>query len=192
MAEQLDKTLIQNQNSFNAPIPGESLTASPSTPNAWERPPQYADEDKAMEELYLLLTEKDRLKDLVKIIDDGVPLDEIAQVILYRGYTQGQYNPDLMLMMIEPTIYLLIAIADYAEIKDYTLYEGEEDDVDTEIPDDDITPVDMDGDGIPDEKPSEPRITKPDADVDNESLLSRIKTELPGKVKEATKIEDEK
>ena len=29
MAEQLDKTLIQNQNSFNAPIPGESLTASP-------------------------------------------------------------------------------------------------------------------------------------------------------------------
>jgi len=190
MAEQLDKTLIQNQNSFNAPIPGESLTAFPSTPNAWERPPQYADEDKAMEELYLLLTEKDRLKDLVKIIDDGVPLDEIAQVILYRGYTQGQYNPDLMLMMIEPTIYLLIAIADYAEIKDYVLYEGEEDDPDTEIPDDNVTPVDMDGDGIPDEQTDKPRIDKPDEDVVSESLLSRIKTDLPGKVKEATKIED--
>src|SRR5210317_2262996 len=115
MAEKLDKTLIQNQNAFNAPIPGESLTTSPNTPNAWERPPQYADEDKAMEELYLLLTEKERLTDLIKIIDDGVPLDEIAQVILYRGYTQGQFNPDLMLMMIEPTIYLLIAIADYAQ-----------------------------------------------------------------------------
>ena len=144
-----------------------------------------------MEALYLLLTDQDKLPSLIQLIDSGVPIDEIAQVILYQGYTAGQYNPDLMLAMIEPTIYLLIAIADYAEIKDYTLYEGEEDDVDTEIPDDDITPVDMDGDGIPDEKPSEPRITKPDADVVNESLLSRIKTELPGKVKEATKIEDE-
>ena len=48
-------------NPFNAPIPGESLTTSPNTPNAWERPPQYADEDKAMEELYLLLTEKEIL-----------------------------------------------------------------------------------------------------------------------------------
>ena len=43
-----------------------------------------------------------------------------------------------MLMMIEPTIYLLIAIADYADIKDYVLYDGEEDDPDTEIPDDNV------------------------------------------------------
>ena len=41
------------------------------------------------------------------------------------------------------------------------------------------------------EKTDEPRITKPDEDVVSESLLSKIKTELPGKVKEATKIEDE-
>ena len=101
MAEKIDKTLLENESmtSFNAPIPGESLTSSPETPTAWERPPLYTDEDKAMEELYLVLTEKDTLKELVKIIDDGTPLDEIAQVVLYKGYTQGQYNPDLMLLM---------------------------------------------------------------------------------------------
>ena len=33
--------------------------------------------------------------------------------------------------------------------------------------------------------------TKPDSSSVDKSLLSRIKTELPGKVKEATKIEDE-
>ena len=144
-----------------------------------------------MEALYLLLTDQDKLPSLINLMDSGTPIDEIAQVILYQGYTAGQYNPDLMLSMIEPTIYLLIAIADYAEIKDYVLYEGEEDDPDTEIPGDNVVPVDMDGDGIPDEKTDEPRITKPDADVVGESLLSKIKTELPGKVKEATKIEDE-
>ena len=193
MAEPIDKKLIEREpvGGFNTPIPGESLTSSPDTAKSWERPSQYVNEDKAMEALYLLLTAKDKLPDLIKLMDSGTPLDEIAQVILYQGYTAGQYNPDLMLTMIEPTIYLLIAIADYAEIKDYVLYEGEEDDPDTEIPGDNITPVDMDGDGIPDEKTDEPRITKPDADVVNESLLSRIKTELPGKVKEATKIEDE-
>ena len=193
MAEPIDKKLIEREPSggFDNPIPGESLTSSPDTAKSWERPPQYVNEDRAMEALYLLLTDQDKLPDLIKLIDSGTPIDEIAQVILYQGYTAGQYNPDLMLSMIEPTIYLLIAIADYAEIKDYVLYEGEEDDPDTEIPGDDVTPVDMDGDGIPDEKTDEPRITKPDEDVVDKSLLSRIKTELPGKVKEATKIEDE-
>ena len=193
MAEPIDKKLIEKEprGGFDFPIPGESLTSSPDNSKAWERPPQYTDEEDAMRAVYMVLTEQDSLRGLIEIISEGTPLDEIAQVVLYKGYVEGKYTPDLMLLLAEPTIYLLIAIADYAEIKDYTLYEGEEDDVDTEIPDDDITPVDMDGDGIPDEKPSEPRITKPDADVVNESLLSRIKTELPGKVKEATKIEDE-
>ena len=193
MAEPIDKKLIEREpnGGFDNPIPGESLTSSPDNAKSWERPPQYVNEDRAMEALYLLLTDQDKLPDLIKLIDSGTPIDEIAQIILYQGYTAGQYNPDLMLAMIEPTIYLLISIADYAEIKDYVLYEGEEDDPDTEIPGDDVTPVDMDGDGIPDEKTDEPRITKPDEDVVDKSLLSRIKTELPGKVKEATKIEDE-
>ena len=193
MAEPIDKKLIEREpvGGFDAPIPGESLTSSPDNAKSWERPPQYVNEDKAMEALYLLLTDQDKLPSLINLMDSGTPIDEIAQVILYQGYTAGQYNPDLMLSMIEPTLYLLIAIADYAEIKDYVLYEGEEDDPDTEIPGDNVVPVDMDGDGIPDEKTDEPRITKPDADVVGESLLSKIKTELPGKVKEATKIEDE-
>ena len=191
MAEKLDKTLLESETptSFNAPIPGESLTASPDTPNTWERPPLYTDENKAMQELYLLLTEKEKLIELIKIIDDGVGLDEIAQIILYKGYTEGQYNPDLMLLLIEPTIYLLISIADYAGIKDYVLYEGEEDDVDTQIPDDNITPVDMDGDGEPD-KPKEKVRAEPDSSSVDSSLLSRIEKELPSKVKEATRGEE--
>jgi len=192
MAEKIDKALVMNEpiGGFDSPIPGESLTSSPDNAKAWERPSQYVNEDRAMEALYLLLTDQEKLPQLINLIDSGTPLDEIAQVILYQGYTAGQYNPDLMLSMIEPAIYLLISIADYAEIKDYVLYEGEEDDPDTEIPGDDSTPIDMDGDGIPDEKTNEPRINKPDSDVVSDSLLSRIETELPGKVKEAINIED--
>ena len=185
----LEKNSIEEAgiNPFNAPIPGESLTTSPDNPKAWERPPEFADDDEAMQEIYLLLTEQDKLRELINIIDEGIPLDEIAQVVLYKGYTSGKYNPDVMLMLIEPTIYLLIAIADYAEIKDYTLYEGEEDDPDTEIPDDNIVPIDVDGDGVPDEPEVKTKErAKPDDSSVDASLLSRIKTELPAKVEAAT------
>ena len=185
----LEKNSIEEAgiNPFNAPIPGESLTTSPDNPKAWERPPEFADDDEAMQEIYLLLTEQDKLRELINIIDEGIPLDEIAQVVLYKGYTSGKYNPDVMLMLIEPTIYLLIAIADYAEIKDYTLYEGEEDDPDTEIPDDNIVPIDVDGDGVSDEPEVKTKErAKPDDSSVDASLLSRIKKELPAKVEAAT------
>ena len=178
-------------NPFNAPIPGESLTASPDNKKAWERPPEYTNEDDAMKEIYLLLTEQDKLKQLINTIDDGVPLDEIAQVILYKGYTEGKYNPDLMLLLIEPTLYLLIAIADYAEIKDYVLYTGEDNDPNTEIPESDITPIDMDGDGKPDMVKPTKRIREPKAESVSAGLLSRIKKELPAKVEAVTTEEVE-
>ena len=95
-------------------------------PKAWERPPQYVNQDKAMEAVYMELTDQEEtLRKLINMINDGTPLDEIAQVTLYKGYTEGKFSPDLMLMLIEPTLYLLIAIADYAEIKDYILYNEE-------------------------------------------------------------------
>ena len=176
-------------NPFNAPIPGESLTSSPETPRAWERPPEYTDQDEAMMAVYMVLTEQDTLRQLVGIISEGVPLDEIAQVLLYKGYTEGKYTPDMMLMLAEPTIYLLIAIADYAEIKDYVLYNEEDEDPDTMIPEDDVTPVDMDGDGEPDTEASTKPIIKPDSL--SKSLLARVDNELESKVKEATEEEVE-
>jgi hypothetical protein len=191
MAEKLQQRRFEEEaiSPFNAPIPGESLTASPDNAKSWERPPEFTDEEQAMMEVYLVLTEQDALKELVKIIDSGVALDEIAQVILYKGYTEGKYNPDLMLMLIEPTLYLLISIADYADIKDYVLYEGEEDDPDTKIPEDNITPIDIDGDDIPDE-PVTAR-AEPTEDAVSSSLLAKIKKELPSKIKEAVTEEEE-
>ena len=185
---QFDKVGV---NPFNAPIPGESLTTPSDMPKAWERPPQYTEQDEAMEEIYMEITSEDNLMPLIDIINDGVPLDQLAQVILYRGYTQGKFNPDLMLMLAEPTIYLLIAIADYADIKDYVLYEGEEDDPEGQIYGDDVEPVSMDDDNDKGEAPQPKKtseITKyeePTEESLSSSLLSKVKKELPAKVEKA-------
>ena len=190
MAEKIEKNQFDEVgvNPFNAPIPGESLTASPDTPKAWERPPELTDQEEAMEAVYMELTEQDTLRKLVTVISEGIALDELAQVILYKGYTEGKFNPDMMLNLAEPTIYLLIAIADYADIKDYVLYDGEEDDPDGQIPDDDITPINMDEDEVEEKVKTNPEPT--DKSVSS-SLLSKIKTELPSKVEEVVEKEEE-
>ena len=193
MAEKIIDTQYEkaNVNPFNAPTPGESLTNSPDMPQAWERPPEFTEQDVAMEEIYMEITSEDNLMPLIDIINDGVPLDQLAQVILYRGYTQGKFNPDLMLMLAEPTIYLLIAIADYADIKDYVLYEGEEDDPDGQIYGDDVEPVSMDDDddeGVAKKPKKTSEITEyeePSEKSLSAGLLSRVKKELPAKVEAA-------
>ena len=193
MAEKIVDTEYEraNINPFNAPTPGESLTNSPDMPHSWERPPEFTQQDDAMEEIYMEITSDDNLMPIINIINDGVPLDQLAQVILYRGYTQGKFNPDLMLMLAEPTIYLLIAIADYADIKDYVLYEGEEDDPDGQIYGDDVEPVSMDDDddeGVAKKPKKTSEITEyeePSEKSLSAGLLSRVKKELPAKVEAA-------
>ena len=192
MAERIKETEYEkaNVNPFNAPTPGESLTNSPDMPKAWERPPQFNEQDEAMEEIYMEITSDDNLMPVINLINDGVPLDQLAQVILYRGYTQGKFSPDLMLMLAEPTIYLLIAIADYADIKDYVLYEGEEDDPEGQIYGDDVEPVSIDDDD--EGKATQPKETseiteyeEPTEESLSSSLLSKVKKELPAKVEKA-------
>ena len=187
MAEKINTTKFEeaNINPFNAPTPGESLTSAPDMPKSWERPPQYVEEDEAMEAVYLELTAEDNLMPLIDLINEGTPLDQIAQVTLYKGYTEGLFSPDLMIMLIEPTLYLLIAIADYAEIKDYTMYNEEiQDEEDEQLPPDDIVPIDMDGDGIPDEQSAVSKGEEPKKESLGESLLARVEGELPEKVKD--------
>ena len=186
MAEKLEKNQFDEVgvNPFNAPIPGESLTSPSDMPKAWERPPEYTEQDEAMEQVYMEITNEDNLMPLINMIDEGIPLDQIAQVILYKGYTQGLYNPDLMTLLAEPTIYLLIAIADYADIKDYVLYEGEEDDPDAEIHGDDVEPVIM-GEDKEEVKVSD----EPKKESLGESLLAKVESELPAKVRQVKEKE---
>ena len=184
MAEKIKQTQFDKVgvNPFSAPTPGESLTTPTDMPKAWERPPQFVDQGNAMEAVYMEVTQIDNLRKLIDLIDEGTALDEIAQVILYKGYSEGKWNPDLMMLLIEPTLYLLIAIADYADIDDYVLYDGEDNDPDTELPDDDVKPIIIDNENkeVKEDKPK-----MPSPENIEPSLLSRVKEDLPSKVREA-------
>ena len=49
-------------------------------------------------------------------IESGIPLLDIVKVTLLRDFEEGLFNPDLMLIVIEPLIYMLAAMAERAEI----------------------------------------------------------------------------
>ena len=132
MAE-LDKTQPnkfeeQRMNPFNAPTPGESLTRDPEQKFPWERQPEVTDVDTAIKEVFVMLTERKSLLELLNLLNNGQPVDEIAQMVAYRGMSVGKYNSDLMFLMLEPLMYLIIAIAEEYEIEP-VIYEGMDNDI---------------------------------------------------------------
>jgi hypothetical protein len=110
------------------PIPGSSLTNSPDAPYAWEQPPQFVELQPAIDALFLELTEPESYHSIMDLVRNEVPIADIAQVILTDGFQKGMFNPDLMLLLIEPTMYMIISFAEKAGIEKYVTYEGEEDD----------------------------------------------------------------
>lgn len=109
---------------FDAPIPGQSLTNSPESPFPFERPPEYTDYQEAVDYLFESLVTEDS-KEIVGIIARGVPIETLATQIAFGGFSKGKWNPDLMLLLLEPIVYILLFISEQAGV-DYVLSFDEE------------------------------------------------------------------
>lgn len=109
------------------PIPGQSLTTDPENPAPYEQPPEYTSIHEASEEIFSGLIEEQTYKELMGLLADDVPVMDIVQTLLFAGFKEGKWNPDLMLMLVEPVAYMLLALAERAGI-DPKIYQGEEED----------------------------------------------------------------
>ena len=108
----------------NRAIPGESLTNDPENPAPFEKAPTFTSIHAASEYLWESFIEPEEYVNLMTAVADGVPLIQITQAVLFTEFTKGSWNPDLMLMLIEPTTYMLMALAERAELP-MVIYEGE-------------------------------------------------------------------
>ena len=109
------------------PIPGQSLTSDPSDPAPYEKPPKYTSIHEASEDIFEGLIEEQTYLEILNLLTDNVPVMDIVQALLFTGFKEGKWNPDLMLMLAEPVAYMLLALAERAGI-DPKIYQGEEDD----------------------------------------------------------------
>ena len=129
MAEQYNQEAIDALVNAGKPIPGQSLTNDPDQRYAWENPPEYTDYKQALDFIAGQLLEKEIYVPLMKGIGAGVPLTDITLQMLQAGFEQGKWNPDLLMMLIEPTVYTLMALAEKANIQ-YRINGDEEEDMD--------------------------------------------------------------
>ena len=115
-------------------IPGQSLTNDTNQPYNWERPTEYTNPREAMLYVFETLTVPETTTNVLLSISNGVGVMDIASITLYAGFLEGKWSPDLMLILMEPTMYMIMALAEKADIP-YSLEAG-----------DDEAPVEMSGD----------------------------------------------
>ena len=113
------------------PIPGQSLTSNPDEPRPFEGPPDFTNFKEALDYVAAELLLEENFMPMVLAMGDGVPVTDLAMQIGYVGFREGKWNPDLMMMLMEPLMYLLMALAEKAGIKYRIDDEDDDDDEDT-------------------------------------------------------------
>ena len=97
------------ENIFDSPIPGESLTKTPGNA-AWENPPQYVNVDEASEYIWEKLHEEKFLDQVVSFLANDVPIEAIARMILFGGFVEGKWTPDVAILLSEVVFKKIMAI----------------------------------------------------------------------------------
>ena len=127
----VEEEFAKLQTSGKRPLAGQSLANDPENPAPYERPPKFTSVHKASEYLWEFFIEPTTYVNLMETVSDGVPIMSIAEIILFNEFQKGSWNPDLMIMLFEPTAYMIMALAERAGLE-MSIYEGELDDEDTE------------------------------------------------------------
>ena len=105
---------------FDAPIPGQSLTTEPKG-FPWERPPQIDKPEDALTFYINNMSKQEILDDIFTALDEGFPLDLLVKSILTNGVMEGIHSIDVSLI-VHPVLTEYIHVqAREAGLKNITL-----------------------------------------------------------------------
>ena len=177
MAE-LNQQALREYNPFQGPIPGQSLTNSPDARQPWENPPVYTNLKEAREAIFLEILKEENLEPIINLLDDGMSVAKVTEMLLFIGYSKGQFNPDMMMLLAEPVMYMLLALCENVGV-DPAINTDEGDDPE------DITPEDN--------AETEELLKNKEAVLRNPKALEKLqddlaKTEIPQEIKQ--RLED--
>ena len=96
-------------NEFDAPVPGQSLTDTPGN-YPWEHPAQFADPEEASEYIWDRLHADDFAEQVVAMLDANIPVEAIARVILFGGFLEGKFSPDVAFLITKPVMQMITVI----------------------------------------------------------------------------------
>ena len=116
----MDKFTEAENNPFDAPVPGQSLTDKPGN-YPWEHPPQYTDSQEASEYVWDKLTEPLFAQQVIAMLDAGIPVEAISRIILFSGFTEGKWTPDVGFMLSEVVMKMVATIGFTGGVKKFKI-----------------------------------------------------------------------
>ena len=107
-------------NPFDAPVPGQGMTDKPGN-YPWEHPPEYTDTMEASEFLWDKLTEPLFAQQIIGMLDAGIPVEAIARVVVFSGFTEGKFTPDVGFMLAETVMKMIATIGFTGDVKKFKI-----------------------------------------------------------------------
>tara|TARA_R100001129_G_scaffold47498_1_gene32441 strand:+ start:1205 stop:1705 length:501 start_codon:yes stop_codon:yes gene_type:complete len=105
-----------NEERFDAPIPGMSLTTEVGN-RPWQNPPRYAN-TKDVVEYYIERMSTDEFSDmLIDVAETGIPLTTIANSIQMYGVMEGIHSVDSGILALPIIMEMMLLNVDAAGIK---------------------------------------------------------------------------
>ena len=112
----MDELKEAPNNPFDAPVPGQSLTDKPGSA-AWEHPPQYTNTAEAADFIWNQLSGPEFSEQVIGMLDAGIPIEAIARVILFGGFTNGKWTPDVAFIIAEPVMKMIATVGFLGGVK---------------------------------------------------------------------------
>ena len=109
-----------DNNPFDAPVPGQGLTDKPGN-YPWEHPPQYTDTMEASEYIWDRMTQPLFVKQIIAMLDAGIPVEAIARIVVFSGFTEGKWTPDVGFMLAETVVKMIATIGFTAGVKKFRI-----------------------------------------------------------------------
>jgi hypothetical protein len=109
---------------FDAPIPGQSLTAELGA-RPWQTPPEFTTIEEAIEYYIPRLSNANNAVRMLEVIERGIPLTALAEVLTLAGVMEGKHTVDVGILISPVLVEFMEGMAKVAEIE-YTLGDVDE------------------------------------------------------------------
>ena len=116
----MDELREAPNNPFDAPVPGQSLTDKPGN-GPWEHPPQYTDTAEAADFVWEQLSTPEFAEQVIAMLDASIPIEAIARVILFGGFAEGKWSPDVAFIIAEPVMKMIATVGMLGGVKSFRI-----------------------------------------------------------------------
>ena len=107
---------VSNQPSFDAPIPGQSLTMELGS-RPWQNSPRFTTVDETIDYYMERMSSEDFMLQLADVLEMGVPVTSIANSIQLSSVMEGTHTVDVGMLVLPMLMEMIMMIGDSAGIK---------------------------------------------------------------------------